>query len=280
MNLLELKKTAIEAALAAGQIITFYIDQGDDIHVEEKEGGTNYASQVVTKVDKECEKMILSYLLPTCKTYDLALLTEETEDDGSRFEKEYFWCVDPIDGTLSFINKEPGFSVSIALVSREGEPVIGVIYDPCTDTLYHGAKGHGVYKNDSPWKIPEPNEVLTHVTDKPLDKTSQPDELRNLLDQKVQALGLSGLKVIEGGGSVLNAINVLKNPPSCMIKHPKHEIGGGSLWDFASTACLFQELGFRATNFEGGPLDLNRKESTFMHQEGVYYECVPGEKLK
>ena len=176
--------------------------------------------------------------------------------------------MDPIDGTLAFIRKEPGFSVSIALVSKDGEPVIGVIYDPSTETLYHGAKGHGVYRNDKPWKSLIPNNYLTHVTDKPLKNTSRPDDLQRLLDNKVDDLGLSGYTVLEGGGSVLNAINVLKNPPSCMIKHPKKEGGGGSLWDFASTACLFHELGFRATNFEGGPLDLNRKESTFMHHEG------------
>ena len=273
MNLLPLKDTAIDAAHAAGRIIKSYLDQ--EIRVQEKEGGTNYASQVVTKVDKECEEKILSYLIPTCKEYDLALLTEETEDDGSRFEKDYFWCVDPIDGTLAFIRKELGFSVSIALVSKDGEPVIGVIYDPSTDTLYHGAKGNGVYRNDTLLEIPAPNDYLTHVTDKPLENTSRPDELKRILANKVNELGLSGFRVLEGGGSVLNAINVLKNPPSCMIKHPKKEIGGGSLWDFASTACLFHELGFRATNFEGGPLDLNRKESTFMHHEGVYYACEP-----
>jgi fructose-1,6-bisphosphatase/inositol monophosphatase family enzyme len=271
MNLLPLKQTAIEAALATGRIIRSYMDQ--EIHVEKKDGGSNYASQVVTQVDKECEKEILSHLLPTCKTHNLALLTEETDDDGSRFEKDYFWCVDPIDGTLAFILKEPWFSVSIALVSRQGEPVIGVVYDPSTDTMYHGAKGHGVYRNDTPWEIPEPNDYLTYLTDKPIDQTPDPEALQLLLDAKVDALNLSGIRVIQGGGSVLNAIRVLEHPPACMIKHPKKAVGGGSIWDFASTACLFQELGFRATNFEGGPLDLNRKDSTFMHHEGVYYEC-------
>ena len=273
MELLPLKETAIEAAYAAGQIIQSYMNQ--EIHVEEKAGGSNYASQVVTKVDKECEDKILSYLLPTCERYDLALLTEETEDDGSRFKKDYFWCVDPIDGTLAFIQNKPDFSISIALVSRDGEPVIGVIYDPSTETIYHGAKGHGVYKNDKPWEIPAPNNYLTLVTDKPLENTSRPDDLKKLLQDKVEKMNLSGLKVIQGGGSVLNAINVLKNPPSCMIKYPKKEIGGGSLWDYASTACLFQELGYRVTNFKDGPLDLNRKDSTFMHHEGVYYACEP-----
>ncbi len=56
-----------------------------------------------------------------------------------------------------------------------------------------------------------------------------------------------------------------------MFKFPKKESGGGSIWDFAATACIYQELVLPATNFEGGRLDLNRKEGTFMNQEGVFY---------
>lgn len=270
MNLIPLKESAINAALAAGKHIKKYLNE--DIKFEEKDGGTNYASQVVTKVDKECEDIILSHLVPTCETYNLALLTEETEDDGSRFQKDFFWCIDPIDGTLAFINKEPGFSISIALVSKSGKSVIGVIYDPSTDTLYHGADGHGVFKNEEPWEMNSPNNYLTYVTDKSLSDTPREEELVQLLEDKVNELELEKFEVLQGGGSVLNAINVLRNPPACMIKYPKKEIGGGSIWDFASTACLFQELGLRATNFEGQPLDLNRKDSTFMHHEGIYYE--------
>lgn len=92
-----------------------------------------------------------------------------------------------------------------------------------------------------------------------------------LLQNKVEELGLDSFVEMSGGASVMNGIRVLENGPACMIKFPKKEIGGGSIWDFASTACLFQELGLRVTNFEGGKLDLNRKDSTFMHHEGVFY---------
>ena len=134
----------------------------------------------------------------------------------------------------------------------------------------------GVHSVDTPntvilHHIWNPNNYLTFLTDKKLVDTPRVDELVQLLNNKVEELGLEKFEVLQGGGSVLNAIKVLKNAPSCMIKYPKKEIGGGSLWDFASTACLFNELGLRATNFEGGPLDLNRKDSTFMHHEGVYY---------
>ena len=109
MDLTHLSNIAIEAALAAGKIIQKNMNV--DIAVKRKEGVTSYAAQVVTAVDLACESIILSHLLPTRETFHLALLSEETEDDGSRFEQDYFWCIDPMDGTLAFINKRPGFSV-------------------------------------------------------------------------------------------------------------------------------------------------------------------------
>ena len=164
MNLQHLANIAIEAALSAGKIIQEHLN--DTIIVEEKEGGSTRASQVVTKVDRACENIILSHLIPTCKAFDIGLLTEETEDDGSRFEKDFFWCVDPLDGTLAFINKQPGFSVAIALVAKDGTPIIGVVFDPNTKTLYHAIKGNGAYKNRTTWEIKNTNNYLTYVTDK------------------------------------------------------------------------------------------------------------------
>ena len=82
---------------------------------------------------------------------------------------------------------------------------------------------------------------------------------------------MNGVKEIAGAGSVLNGILVLENGPACMLKLPKKENGGGCLWDFAATACIYQELGLPATDFGGGRLDLNRKDGSFMNQEGVFY---------
>ena len=48
------------------------------------------------------------------RDYALALLTEESADDGSQFCQDYFWCIDPLDGTLPFIRGLPGYAVSIS----------------------------------------------------------------------------------------------------------------------------------------------------------------------
>lgn len=271
MDLLHLSQISIEAATSAGKIIQKYMNS--DVAVELKEGGSSYASQVVTKIDKECESAILEHLVPTCKAFDLALLSEETEDDGSRFEKEYFWCVDPLDGTLPFINRWQGFAVSIALVAKDGTPQLGVVYDPSNDNLYNAIKGFGTFKNEQAWTIQLDSQAayLTYLTDKKLMDTPKANEMKALLTELCKNLGLSKYKEISGAGSVMNAILALEHAPACMIKFPKNEQGGGSVWDYAATACIYQELGFKATNFNGGKLDLNKRDGSFMNDEGVFY---------
>jgi len=269
MNFVHLSEIAIRAARSAGSVMQKYMHE--EVAVEKKEGGASYASQVVTLVDRECERVILSHLRPTCAEYDLALLSEETADDGSRFEKEFFWCIDPMDGTLPFINKQPGFSASIALVANDGTPCIGVVFDPNTDTLYHAVAGNGAFRNGVAWEIKPSNDYLTYVTDRKLSDTPQAAEIEKLNTETARKLNLSVIKELAGAGAVLNAIRVLENGPACMLKFPKKENGGGSIWDFAATACIFHELDLQATNFSGGKLDLNKKEGTFMNHEGVYY---------
>lgn len=269
MDLTLLSHIAISAARAAGKVIKQYLHE--DVVVEKKDTGAGYASQVVTVVDRACESAILPYLYPTCEQYDLALLSEETPDDGSRFEKDFFWCIDPMDGTLPFINKQPGFSVSIALIARDGTPIIGVVYDPSTDTLYHAIKGIGAYKNNKAWKIRHANSYLSYVTDRSLQDTARASEIKSYLSKMQKKLGLNEVKEIAGAGSVLNGILVLENGPALMLKLPKKEHGGGSIWDFAAIACIFQELGLPATNFDGEKLDLNKSGGAFMNHQGIYF---------
>ncbi|MFT6604630.1 MAG: fructose-1,6-bisphosphatase/inositol monophosphatase family enzyme, partial [Bacteriovoracaceae bacterium] len=152
IQLTELSLVAKNAALAAGKIIS--AQQGSSVEVMSKEGGENIASCVVTEIDLAAEKAILEVLTPTLKPYDLGLLTEESTDDSSRFDHDNFWCIDPLDGTLCFSRDEDGYSTSIALVAKDGIPIIGAVYNPRSDSLYHAIKGHGAFKNDSPLVAP------------------------------------------------------------------------------------------------------------------------------
>lgn len=280
-DLIYLSDRAIAAAKEAGRIIASY--SGKSVSVQHKDSGVDLASQVVTEVDLCSEKAIVEILQPTCVQYDLALLTEESADDKARLEKDYFWCVDPLDGTLSFIESIPGYSVSIALVSQSGTPLIGVVYDPVTHTLYSAVKGQGVSRNGEPWSttsesaasLSEPKSMtgkpLTFVCDRGFRDQSNYPRIQESLVSIASQHGCTGLQVLEKHGAVLNACRVLENPPAVYFKFPKAEEGGGSLWDFAATAALFMELGYIASDFNGEPLDLNRADSTYMNHRGVLY---------
>ena len=269
IDLNDLTRKAVRASLEAGELIRSYQDQ--DVEVLHKEGGDTYASQVVTEVDQKAQEAILRILEPTCREFDLALLTEESEDDGSRFEKEYFWCIDPLDGTLPFTRKETGYSVSIALVSRQGLPQIGVVYDPVHDVLWQATKGQGIQRNGIAWKMETKGKELVFTYDRSFE--DHPRRLRVLteLENYAESIGLQGVTASQFGGAVINACHSLESAPGCHFKFAKPQEGGGSIWDYAATASLYEEGGAVVSDVHGDPLDLNRNDSTFMNHRGAVY---------
>ena len=267
-DLHQLADLAILAATEAGQMIAKSRPQ----EVQHKTaGGASLASQVVTEIDRRSEAIILDTLSPTLERFELGLLTEEQDDDASRLTADYFWCIDPLDGTLPFIGGTPGYAVSIALVRRDGTPCIGVIYDPVEQTMLHAISGNGAFRDGQPWPSEVPQaDVLSVFADRSFRDQAEHDGLMQTLEQLARDLGLSGLSVHATTGAVMNASGVLSTAPACYFKFPK-PAGGGSLWDFAATACLFHEVGAVASDIYGGPLDLNRADSTFMNHRGVLF---------
>lgn len=80
--------------------------------------------------------------------FSLPILSEESKTIPYEQRKnwEYFWCVDPIDGTKEFINKNGEFTINIALIYKD-TPVLGVVYAPALDLLYSAKKGESAFKN-------------------------------------------------------------------------------------------------------------------------------------
>ncbi len=271
-NLIELSTIAITAAKQAGQLINNYLDK--NVTVKTKNGADSLASQVVTEVDIKAQEAILEILQPTIKKYDLAMLTEESVDNKSRFKKDYFWCIDPMDGTLAFTEQTPGYAVSIALVAKNGESQIGVVFDPLTKTLYHAISGQGAFKNNYAW-IPDlsntKNKNFTLYIDRSYLKNKKYKQITSNIEKRMSELGFQNFTIERLAGAVLNACWVIDKAPGCYFKVPKPQTGGGSLWDFAATACIAKETGAYGFSLDGSPLDLNRSDSTFMNHKGVLY---------
>jgi 3'(2'), 5'-bisphosphate nucleotidase len=100
----------------------------------------------LTEADTKSNMIIceaLSKLYP-----DIPILSEENKiiDFETRKNWEYYWCIDPIDGTKEFIKKNDEFTVNIALIQKD-TPVLGVVYAPAIDAMYVAKKGEGAFLN-------------------------------------------------------------------------------------------------------------------------------------
>ena len=73
-------------------------------------------------------------------------------DDKSRFECDFFWCLDPIDGTRSYISGKPEYTISLALINNF-QPILGIIYNPTTNEYFHAEKNKGAFCNNRQIKV-------------------------------------------------------------------------------------------------------------------------------
>ena len=124
-------------------------------------------SDIVTEADKASEQVIINNINRTYPQH--AILSEEM--GGNAIESDYRWIIDPLDGTTNFSNGLPLFSVSIAVEYR-GEVIVGVVYAPYLDEMFHAVKGGGAWLNGKPI-APSGKESLSHsvvTTGFPVDK--------------------------------------------------------------------------------------------------------------
>jgi len=158
--------TAWEAANAAGEIIRASWQQPKLIDYKG-------AIDVVTSVDKECERTIVEVIRRNYPDHSI-LAEEETELEGA--QREYRWIVDPLDGTTNFAHGYPQFCVSIAL-EYGGQVIIGLVYDPLRRECFRAIKDQGATLNGSPIRTSGVNEL-----DKALLATGFPYDRRENAD--------------------------------------------------------------------------------------------------
>jgi myo-inositol-1(or 4)-monophosphatase len=129
-----------KAVREAGAIArTFY---GGDYKRWDKSKG-----QPVTDADLAVDKYLRETLIAARPDY--GWLSEETEDQPSRLQKQSVFVVDPIDGTVAFLKNRPHFTICVALV-RDGRPVIGVVFNPILDECFAANDGEGATLNGAP----------------------------------------------------------------------------------------------------------------------------------
>jgi myo-inositol-1(or 4)-monophosphatase len=89
---------------------------------------------VVSGASLEVQTAILDVLKK--ETPDFGILAEEGPDDEPvPLDAEHLWIVDPICGSLNYVQGIPYFGVSIALRAR-GAIRVGAVFDPCRNEMF------------------------------------------------------------------------------------------------------------------------------------------------
>ena len=113
--------------------------------IENLQVSTKGPGDFVTSADKRTEKIIIDELQKAHPDY--GIVTEETGIINKSNNKNR-WIIDPIDGTMNFLNGIPQFAISIGY-EEENEIKCGVIFNPIMNEMYCAEKGNGAYLNNS-----------------------------------------------------------------------------------------------------------------------------------
>ncbi|KAF2457964.1 hypothetical protein BDY21DRAFT_320351 [Lineolata rhizophorae] len=140
LNLHEIHDYLIELAQKAGDMITSAHPTVDATDSKKN------SADLVTETDTAVENLISTSL--SAKYPKISFMGEETYKPGDRLSSSPTFVVDPIDGTNNFVHSYPYVSISLGL-TIDREPVLGVVYNPFTQTLYSAIKGSGAFMNRS-----------------------------------------------------------------------------------------------------------------------------------
>ena len=199
---------------------------------------------LVTEMDILAEKFIISAIRRRFPKH--AILAEEKT--APEMKSSYRWVIDPLDGTTNYAHGLPIFSVSIAL-ERDGEIILGVVYDPLRDELFWAGNGQGAFLGKKPIRVSGTARLAQSllVTGFPYDiRTSSVNNFDHFAHfsmgtQAVRRLGSAALDLCYVAAGRFDGYWEMKLGP----------------WDLAAGSFIVREAGGKITDFSGGPIHLN-----------------------
>ena len=208
-------------------------------------------ADLVTQADWASQNEVRQVVLGAFPNH--GLLGEEKESDQVVVERdEYRWIVDPLDGTTNFVHGVPHYCVSLAL-ERNGDLLVGAVYDPTRDECFTAAAGQGARLNGQPIHASDVSllsESLAAVGFPPNVTQDSPDVLLFLeMLRRCQAIRRTG-------SSALNL---------CYVAAGRFDVYWSfstKIWDVAAGALILREAGGRITSPTGG--DFSLEEAHFL----------------
>jgi len=236
-------ETAIVAARLAGQKA---MEEIDSVKVSIKNN-----DELVTQADARCQQIIIGRIKENYP--DHGFIAEEGIEGKNfklppRGDKPVWWAIDPIDGTNNFAHRMLCFTVSIAAMF-EGEPIVGVIFEPATESMFTAVKGGYAQLNGR--RITASIDKLDKFTSVGLDSNfddSVPNWACEIIKRtRYRNLGSTALQLayVANGGFAGTIASATK------------------LWDIAAGILLCETAGAVVTDWKGKkifPVDLDGYE--------------------
>ena len=229
---------AVRAAREAGAILQEYAARGFQI---EHKGRIN----LVTEADLASERHIKQLIASHYPGHHI-LAEESGVTAHSQSSDEYWWIIDPLDGTTNFSHGFPCYAVSIG-VEYKGEMVAGAIYDPSRDEMFAAERGAGATCNDRKICVSD-----VEPLEKALVVSGFPYDIRERVDEYLPAWR-EFLKRAQGvrrfGSAAIDMAYVAMGRLEGFWEH------GLNPWDTAAGWIIIEEAGGRVTKLDGSPFD-------------------------
>lgn len=235
-------ETAVSAAREAGTEILRHYAAG--VVAEQKRGVDNF-SEPVTIADRIASEMIVARL-KSAFPGDGILSEEEHDAIDERTSRSRVWMIDPIDGTQGFINKDGDFGVQIGL-SIEGKAILGVVYLPSYDELYHASTGAGAFlsvNRGAPKRLSVSDETDLSVMTLAVSRNHLSPKMKHISDR-------FAIRNVIHRGSVGLKIGLIARQMADLYIHLSPRT---KFWDSCAPQAIIEESGGRITDLFGAPL--------------------------
>jgi len=214
----------------------------------------------VTAADKRTEKIIIEELLKAHPNY--GILSEEIGEINKE-NKDNRWIIDPIDGTLNFLNGIPHFAISIAY-EEKGEIVCGLIFDPIKDEIFFAEKGSGAFFNNSRIRVTKKNKLKNSILVTGGPKFNSPKK-NDIFQEYINVSNLTEAHIRKFGSAALNLSYVAAGR---FDAYWEWEL---NLWDIAAGVVILKEAGGFIEFMEpGSPASFKRNviaSNSSIHEE-------------
>ena len=239
-------KQARLAILQAGKKVLQLYNKNFKIHYKAK-------NSPVTQADLASEKILLTAL----DKFNYGILSEETQEENSRLEKDKAWIIDPLDGTMDFIKKTSDFTIMVGLVDKS-QPVLGLVYAPAYDHLYYARLSQGAFMQSGN-NQPQPLRVSNRAKNNELRLLTSRFHHSKIEDGLAKALGI---KQIRPSGSAGLKICVIANGQADININPSDKTWE---WDTCAADIILREAGGKLTSLRDQPFAYNKKNPRHHH---------------